>query len=167
MATTNTLADLAAVLHPLPKPVDPEPDGWSEVVDDVRQARQDAQANWEASLDAGHEYDDGGMYDPVLDEIAGARREVLEAEHRLRLLLAYAREFVGPRPYTLAELARFASMSISGVRTAYSNTEVVEVARRTGHRARRPLLADTAGAVGTDTGDVDAADAADAVGAER
>ena len=73
------------------------------------------------------------------------------------MLLAYAREFVGPRPYTLAELARFAGMSISGVRTAYSDTEVAEVALRTGTRARRPLHL---------TGDVDAV-AADAAGAER
>lgn len=155
MVTTNTLTDLAAVLHPLPQPVDPEPEWWSEVVDGVWQTREATQANWEAALNAGHEDDDGERYDPVLDEIAGARQAVLEAEHRLRLLLAYAREFVGPRPYTLAELAHFAGMSISGVRTAYSTPEVGEVARRTRRRPRRPLH--SAGPAG----------AADSAGAER
>lgn len=61
------------------------------------------------------------------------------AEQRLLLLLAYAREFVAPHPYTLADLARPAGMSISGVRTSYGQDEIREVARRIGARVR-PVL---------------------------
>jgi hypothetical protein len=88
-------------VHPIPAGHPLEPDVWSAVVDDVETTRQAAIQNWEAALDAEAEVDDEGtLYDPVLSEIAAARREVIEAEQRLRLLLAYAREFVAPRPYT-------------------------------------------------------------------
>jgi hypothetical protein len=36
--------------------------------------------------------------DPLLAEIGQARREMREAEQRMRLLVAYAREFVAPQP---------------------------------------------------------------------
>jgi hypothetical protein len=55
----------------------------------------------------------------------------------MRLLIAYGREFVNPRPYTLEGLAQAAGMSFTGVRTAYNDDEVAEVAARTGARPRR------------------------------
>lgn len=137
MTTRSPLADLAAVVHPVPQGYPLEPDLWSPMVDSVMQARQAAVNNWEAALDDEAEVDDDGtLFDPVLSEIAAARREVIEAEQRLRLLLAYAREFVAPRPYTLDALARPAGMSISGVRTSYGQDEIREVARRIGARVR-------------------------------
>ena len=85
-----------------------------------------------------HDHD----YDPLLCEIAEARDAMLEAEARMRLLIAYGREFTRPRPYRLEDLARAAGMSISGIRTAYDNDEIAEVARLTGGRpARRPAEA--------------------------
>jgi AraC-like DNA-binding protein len=64
---------------------------------------------------------------------------MLAAEARMRLLIAYGREFTRPRPYRLEDLARAAGMSISGIRTAYDEDEIAEVARLTGARpARRP-----------------------------
>lgn len=57
----------------------------------------------------------------------------------MRLLIAYGREFTRPRPYKLEDLAGAAGMSVSGVRTAYDDDEVAEVARRTGTKPRRPI----------------------------
>lgn len=80
---------------------------WSAVMDDVMQACQAAVENWDAALDDEPVVgDEGALYDPVLSEIAAARREVVEAEHRMRLLLAYARVRRAPplharRPRTL------------------------------------------------------------------
>ena len=47
-----------------------------------------------------------------------------EADRDIRLLLAFAREVVTPRPYRLADLAEATGMSISGVRTAYTAADV-------------------------------------------
>ena len=75
--------------------------------------------------------------DPLLALVEQARDRMLAAERDLRLLLAYAREFAGPRPYRLKDLARAAGMSISGVRTAYDADEIGEVAAITGLAPRR------------------------------
>jgi hypothetical protein len=56
-------------------------------------------------------------FDPLLGEIAAARNAMLAAEARMRLLIAYGREFTRPRPYRLEDLARAAGRSISGVRS--------------------------------------------------
>ena len=47
----------------------------------------------------------------------------------MRLLLAYAREIVTPRPYRLADLAHAAGISISGVRVAYSDADIQQAAQ--------------------------------------
>ena len=62
--------------------------------------------------------------DPVLAHLREARRRRDQADRDIRLLLAYAREVVSPRPYRLADLAEAAGMSISGVRTAYTAADV-------------------------------------------
>ncbi len=143
MMTRDLVSDLAALLLPLPaRPGSSAEDdldeaAWSAVSEQIYEER----AELEESLRLG--WDEGG-HDPVLALVAEARRQMLDAERRMRLLIAYAREFVGPRPYTLDDLARSAGMSISGVRTAYDDDEVADVAARTGARPRRradaPLL---------------------------
>ena len=69
---------------------------------------------------------------PLLAEIRAARTAMVEAEKRMRLLIACGREFIEPRPYKLDDLARAAGMSISGVRTAYDDKEIIAVAQHTG-----------------------------------
>ena len=58
----------------------------------------------------------------------------------MRLLIAYGREFTRLCPYRLEDLARAAGMSISGIRTAYDEDEIAEVAKLTGTRPRRGPL---------------------------
>ena len=141
MATRDIITDLVDLTHPLPEDPgefadDDEATGWSalceEVAEDREACEQGLRLTWE------HEDD----YDPLLGEIAAARNAMLAAEARMRLLIAYGREFTRPRPYRLEDLARAAGMSISGVRTAYDEDEIAEVARLTSARhARRPAEA--------------------------
>ena len=121
--------------HPLPEyPGEPANDieagalseMYDEVVDEREKYEQYLRLRWDM---------DG--YDPLLAEIAEARAAMLQAQKRMRMLIAYGREFVEPRPYTLDDLARAAGMSISGVRTAYDDDEIIDAARRTGAKIRR------------------------------
>jgi len=134
----DIIEDLAALIHPMPNPPsdDRDEEGWSIVCDDILRERQDFERNLRLVL----EYDeDVYSHDPLLTEIRAARNEMLRAGERMRLLIAYGREFTRPRPYRLDDLARAAGMSISGVRTAYADDEVAEVAKRTGAKPIRPI----------------------------
>jgi hypothetical protein len=66
--------------------------------------------------------------DRLLAELVELRRVRAETDQRLRYLIAYARELVYPRPYTLADIATAAGLSISGVRTFYTTGDVHTVA---------------------------------------
>jgi hypothetical protein len=79
--------------------------------------------------------------DPLLAALADANRRKQQADQQIRLLLAYAREHVQPRPYRLADLAKAAGMSISGVRTAYTQADIEQAARLTGGARSRHLAA--------------------------
>ncbi len=62
--------------------------------------------------------------DPVLAAIEEARNRRDQADRDVRILLAYARELARPRPYRLIDLAAAAGMSVSGVRTAYTQQDI-------------------------------------------
>jgi hypothetical protein len=79
--------------------------------------------------------------DPLLAALADAAQRKQRADHQIRLLLAYAREHVQPRPYRLADLAQAAGMSLSGIRTAYTQADIEHAARLTGGTRSRHLLA--------------------------
>ncbi|HEY5356189.1 MAG TPA: hypothetical protein VIJ82_00585 [Streptosporangiaceae bacterium] len=65
--------------------------------------------------------------DLLLTALRDARHRRDQADQDIRLLLAYAREVVLPRPYRLADLAEASGMSVSGVRTAYTAADVDHV----------------------------------------
>ncbi len=70
--------------------------------------------------------------DAVLAALGDAHARRVRADEEIRLLLAYARQFVYPHPYTFGELASAAGMSVSGVRTAFNAQDVEKVAAATG-----------------------------------
>lgn len=80
--------------------------------------------------------------DTLLAALADARKRKQRADDDIRLLLAYARCLTQPRPYRLTDLASAAGMSISGIRTAYTDDDATEARKRLGGRdgADRPHI---------------------------
>ena len=76
------------------------------------------------------------MTSDALSALREARQRKQQADHELRLLIAYAREVVRPRPYRLADLAQAAGMSISGVRVAYNHDDIHQAAEFASHAVR-------------------------------
>jgi hypothetical protein len=138
---------VGALIHPLPDQQDfaasnlhlSEADLssiFSDVYDDVVRAREQYVAELQAAADVAAERDE--EFDPLLEELARCRAQILEMERRIGLLLAYGREFVRPQPYPLKSLAAAAGLSISGVRIAYDGDEIGEVEQILGEKPRRP-----------------------------
>jgi hypothetical protein len=134
MAAYDICVDIAAVLNPVPVPADTEREdagdaqsalvehAWEEREEEARQLR----LSWE----------EGGI-DPLLATLARLRAQRLRLEADMRLLVAYARRFTHPRPYKLIDLAEAAGMSISGVRIAYDEEDLGQLAEILG---RAPSL---------------------------
>src|SRR6476660_900833 len=110
--------DVAAIMHPLDAA---EGDAAGDEVEAQRREHAERLGLvWQEQGD-----------DPLLVALRAARLRKLRAEEDIRLLIAYGREFVRPRPYKLIELAEAAGLSMSGVRIAYDDEEVGRVARST------------------------------------
>lgn len=122
--------EIAAILHPLPTPGSIEPeDIYNDTCWEIDTERKETALALEMAWDAQEA-------EPLLNAINSARRRKEQAEEEIRLLVAYGREFTRPRPYTLAELAAAAGMSVSGVRTAYEVGHVAAVAEAVGRPGR-------------------------------
>ncbi|MEU0157014.1 hypothetical protein [Micromonospora fulviviridis] len=126
MTRRDVFADVAAILYPIPQPEPGEEhdDGFLAARDQAAEDQEHTAENLRAAWD-------GADQDPLIGALASARYAKEEAEQRIRELIAYGREFVQPRPYTLGDLAAAAGMSISGARTAYSHRDVARVADAT------------------------------------
>jgi hypothetical protein len=70
--------------------------------------------------------------EPLLEALGYAVAERAASDAKVRELLAYARAFAGPHPYTLAELAEVCGMSVSWVRTAFGPADIAVVTVATG-----------------------------------
>ncbi|WP_189956751.1 hypothetical protein [Streptomyces alanosinicus] len=128
----HPIEELAALRNPMPEPgtVTPE-DCYDDACQQVDQQRKSDALSLEA---AGDQLET----DPLLlalDDLK-AQKEAVDAQ--IRRLLAWGREFHGSRPYGLEELARRAGYSVSGVRTAYGETEINQVAAQIGREPNRP-----------------------------
>jgi hypothetical protein len=132
MTTRDIFTDLAAIRHPFTP--DPDPEGTTAAYDAwCKEIAEDRRRDAEQLRRSCAENDDA---DPLLTCLRRAQRAKEDAEAEIRRLLAYGREFVRPRGYTLEALAKATSMSISGVRTAYWPVDVETVAKATGAKPR-------------------------------
>lgn len=129
---TDIFDHIAALTHTLPsspEEVSP-PESFDDAVDQIRQRRHDYAENLRAAWD-------GADIDPLISEIEKVRRRRHEVDRQLRELVAYGREFVGPRPYALASLAQAAGLgSHSSARTFYGEEEIAAVSAATGAKRR-------------------------------
>jgi hypothetical protein len=128
MAPRDICADIAAVLHPMPvASEESEDEDWGpptgQLWEERNKTAQQLRLAWE----------DGGV-DPLLSTLEGLRNERLRLEADMRLLIAYARRFTHPRPYKLIDLAEAGGMSISGVRIAYDDEELDQLAELLGRQ---------------------------------
>ncbi|MCK2245444.1 MULTISPECIES: hypothetical protein [unclassified Crossiella] len=142
MAKRDRIDDIVDIVLPMPAPLpehadEHDRDGHGAWCDQVTGQRRDFEENLRFSEEHSDSY-----VDPLLEEIHRARQAMLEAEARMRLLVAYGREFITPQPYPLKDLAAATGMSISGIRSAYTVEEIATVARRIG-RQPRPRTSDT------------------------
>ena len=128
---------VAGVLHPLPEPAAAPSEALDAAVEDVVARREETAAGLRAAWDAGT--DEWADTDPVLASLRRLRAEQRAAESAIRRLLAYAREYNRPTPYKLSDLATAAEMSISGVRTAYTDRDTDSVAQALGYPRRTGL----------------------------
>jgi hypothetical protein len=126
----DIFTDIAAIQYPMPPPLeDPQYDEYDLAVAEVDAERAEAAERLRLAWDE----DDA---DPLLTALAEARRARERVDAVIRQLVAYGREFVQPRPYTLADLAEATGMSISGIRTGYDHRDVDTVTEATGAKAR-------------------------------
>jgi hypothetical protein len=123
MTARDICDDIAAVLHPMPAPA--EEDDWGPPAGQVWEERDDEARQLRLA------WENGGA-DPLLATLESLRTQRLRLEADMRLLIAYARRFTHPRPYKLIDLAEAAGMSISGVRIAYDEEELGQLAELLG-----------------------------------
>jgi hypothetical protein len=129
MTAHDICADIAAVLHPMPAPS--EEDDWGGPPEQVWQERDETAQQLRLA------WEEGGV-DPLLSTLESLRNERLRLEENMRLLIAYARRFTHPRPYKLIDLAEAGGMSISGVRIAYDDEELGQLAELLGRHPVQP-----------------------------
>lgn len=126
MAANDICADIAAVLNPMPAPADQEQDDdWGAPAARVWEEREEEAGQLRVA------WEEGGI-DPLLSTLTSLQTQRLRLEADMRLMIAYARRFTHPRPYKLVDLAEAAGMSISGVRIAYDDDELSQLAELLG-----------------------------------
>lgn len=117
------LEDIAAIVHPrpVPPPGIAADGGAAEAYTATLAEASAARTSLMDELGTAWKADDT---DPLLTALANARARKERAEAEIRALVAYGREIVRPRSYTLTSLAEASGMSFSGVRTVYGEADV-------------------------------------------
>src|SRR4029077_18830565 len=125
MTLHDMCVDIAALLNPMPAPVDGGDESDGESYSHAAQAAARGREETAEGLRMSWAEED---IDPLLSTLTSLRNRRLQLEADMRLLIAYGRCFTHPRPYKLIDLADAAGMSISGIRTAYDTDEIDQAA---------------------------------------
>ncbi|WP_306193266.1 hypothetical protein, partial [Streptomyces sp. MK5] len=80
--------------------------------------------------------------DPLLASLEDLVAIKKAADEQIRLLLAYGRVYVTPRPHTLETLGEAAGLTPSGVSRAFGAKEVLAVGDLTGRRPAAVEISD-------------------------
>jgi hypothetical protein len=125
MTLHDMCEDIAALLNPMPAPVENGDESDEEAHSNAAAAAWQERGEMAEDLRTGWSEED---IDPLLSTLSSLRNRRLQLEAEMRLLIAYGRCFTHPRPYKLIDLANAAGMSISGIRTAYDTDEIDQAA---------------------------------------
>ncbi|MEU0845887.1 hypothetical protein ABZ370_41445 [Streptomyces sp. NPDC005962] len=125
--------ELAAVLCPLPEPGSVIPE---EAFPDAYEAAERERSEYASNLEAAAL---GIEADPLILALEEARAQREAADRRVRLVLAYAREFQPASRYPLRELGPASGYTPSGVTTAYDAQQIELVQSRIHRAPRRPV----------------------------
>ncbi len=132
MASRELLDDVLAIRWPQPhRPEDDEAPGHlpGTAVADAWKLRSAFLQRLEAAT-AEHSPD----CDPLLAALEELVATKKAADEQIRLLLAYGRVYVTPRPYTLETLGQAAGLTPSGVGRAFRSEEILTAGTLTGRR---------------------------------
>lgn len=124
MTISDLCESIATLLVPAPGPNERSGDP-DLLLDDLLEVRRSTAERLRA-------ISEGTDEDPLLVALSEAYARRSQADRELRLLLAFGREFVRPRPYELAALAGAGGFSASGTKTAYKGHHVAAVAAALG-----------------------------------
>ncbi|MFF9870299.1 hypothetical protein ACF1G0_33795 [Streptomyces sp. NPDC013953] len=129
--------DIAAIRFPTPAPGSVTPaDLYFDACEQAERLRAEEAENLQAASD-------GLDADPLLLALEDAQARKAAADAEIRLLLAYGREFHGTRPYRLESLAQASGLTISGIRTAYGQSEIQQVEHAVHRSPNRPTANST------------------------
>lgn len=115
--------ELAAIFVPPPEDETNEHGEYEDWFENLEE-RATVQQFW------AQQHVNSGAEDPLLASLDGLRRHRNEIEQQMILLVAYMRERIKPRPYTLQQIADAVGLSVSGTRTFYAAEDLEALDRR-------------------------------------
>ncbi|MFF3787140.1 hypothetical protein [Streptomyces sp. NPDC001933] len=153
MPITDICEAIAAVLYPQLQPAATAAESDTDAVDTPsraadQQAREDGSDAYTAIQ--AHQTEEwsrivgdltavrGWGEDPLLHALDTARRRREQVDADVRLLIAFGREFISPRPYEYSALARASGLTQYLVRKAYTSDDVDCIHHITGLEPRKP-----------------------------
>ncbi|MFF3351097.1 hypothetical protein ACFYWN_00420 [Streptomyces sp. NPDC002917] len=132
MTSLETLDDISAIRWPQPHFPEDDQTPPAELRTELDAAWSSQKAFMQRLRAAAADH--GPDYDPLLVALEDLVAIKNAADEQIRLLLAYGRVYVTPRPHTLETLGQAAGLTPSGVSRAFGAKEILAVGNLTGQR---------------------------------